>query len=113
MLTARAFCVHFTGGKKKMSPRSVKPSASRRVTFRFTGESGDVVTLHGSFNNWENEYRQFKESKGTPGEFTCVCVLKPGRYEYKFQVNGKWILDDLNPNVTANPFGSLNNCLEI
>ncbi len=96
-----------------MSKASGHAAGSRRVFFRYAGHAGDVVTLHGSFNGWSEPYRQFHAESGKEDHFVCLCVLRPGRYEYKYQVNGQWVLDETNPSVVANPFGSLNNLLEV
>ncbi len=52
------------------------------------------VVLTGSFNNWnENELVMDKTKSG----WQLPYVVAPGNYEYKFIVDGKWILDPLNP----------------
>ena len=33
--------------------------------------------------------------------YEIVMYLKPGYYEYKFIVNGNWILDETNPNFAS------------
>ena len=42
----------------------------------------------------------------------CVPV-SPGRYRYRLVVDGKWIQDPFNKYVESNPFGELNNVVEI
>ena len=38
----------------------------------------------------------------------AVLELPAGYYEYKFIIDGEWLLDDTNPNFSANDFGTLN-----
>ncbi len=53
-----------------------------------------VVVLTGTFNNWNtSELIMEKTETGWQVPF----VLAPGNYEYKFIVDGTWILDPRNP----------------
>jgi len=43
-----------------------------------------------------------------------MCLpLRPGRYRYRFVVDGKWMTDPHNSYVEANQFGELNNVIEV
>lgn len=68
-----------------------------QVTFRFTPDE-DVRTVHvaGSFNGWNPTARALERSGD---DFTTSLQLAPGRYEYKFVINGAdWRTDVDNPN---------------
>jgi len=69
---------------------SVKPNH----TFRLKGY-GDakIVSLSGNFNNWDKGGYTM-EHKGD--EWLISIQLKPGRYVYKFIVDGEWIQDPGN-----------------
>jgi len=43
---------------------------------------------------------------------TCITV-PPGRYRYRLVVDGEWIQDRFNSYVESNPFGELNNVVEV
>ncbi len=61
-------------------------------------ESAKEVYLSGSFNNWiPHELRMEKKS----GQWQLSYVLASGNYEYKFNVEGKWITDPDNLFVTG------------
>ena len=47
------------------------------------------------------------------GSWTKFFPLGPGRYEYKLIVDGRWVVDPLNPLRVANDSGSENSVLEI
>ena len=77
---------------------------ARRVTFRFrpASQSGaeapkiDAVYLAGSFNEW-NPTGQKMTGPDSEGDYTVEKDLTPGRYEYKFVVNGtEWRTDPGN-----------------
>ena len=39
--------------------------------------------------------------------------MPPGRYRYRLIVNGRWKQDPYNNYVESNPFGELNNVIEV
>lgn len=73
---------------------------------------GRTVAVAGSFNDWEPELNPMTDEKGD-GVYRCTLQLAPGCYEYKFVVDGEWVLDDGNPNFASNDFGTLNSVLNI
>lgn len=82
------------------------------VTFSFNASVNSEVFLAGSFNDWDSNSTQMLLNSQT-GNYELVLLLQPGYYEYKFIVNGNWILDETNPNFAANDFGTLNSVLNI
>jgi len=81
----------------------------RRVTFLYEDEPGKVVAVAGSFNEWLPD-KQLVDKSGD-GIYTGTMMLAPGTYEYKFVVNGEWVIDENNPNFVPNDIGSLNSQL--
>jgi hypothetical protein len=57
------------------------------------------VILSGSFNGWRQDELLMNKT-GTGWELPYT--LGPGNYEYKFQVDGKWISDPQNPLTVRN-----------
>ena len=69
---------------------AVKPNH----TFKLKGYAdANKVKLSGSFNNWAPD-GYILSHKGD--EWTISLYLKPGKYLYKFIVDGKWIRDPAN-----------------
>ena len=66
-----------------------------KVTFTYEGSASKVL-LAGSFNGWSGVSMT---KNGTT--FTYTYDLEPGMHEYKFVVDGNWISDPSNPNVTG------------
>ncbi len=85
-----------------MGTRAVK---RRRVKFRISADERSKVAVAGSFNGWDVNKHVLKR-KGDA--FELNVLLEPGRYEYKFVVNGIWCLDPERPDWATNEFGSLN-----
>lgn len=81
------------------------------VVFRLEGH-GDarVVGVAGAFNNW-NPKEASLERRG--GSWLGRVSLKPGRYLYKFVVDGRWILDPSNPDAEDDGEGHVNSLLVV
>jgi 1,4-alpha-glucan branching enzyme len=78
---------------------------------RFYAPAAKKVSLAGSFNNWDAKAHAAK--KDTKGNWTVKLNLKPGRYEYKFVVDGSWMNDPKCTSCVSNSFGSQNCVLDI
>ena len=84
----------------------------RKVIFVLPEKTGKKLFLVGSFNSWDIGVCAMEYSDAEDA-YMCVQMLAPGRYEYKFVCDGSWLLDESNPNFTANDFGTLNSVLEV
>ena len=84
---------------------------TKNVQFEFPAPAAQAVYLVGSFNNWEATHRMQKDKKGI---WKINLSLMPGRYEYRFLVDGKWENDPACPSSSCvpNEFGS-SNCVRI
>ena len=68
------------------------------------------VNVAGSFNGWNGDnFSMVKKD----GKWTFPIYLKPGKYSYKFLVDGKWILDPGNELWENNEYGTGNSVLWI
>ncbi|MCB1025083.1 MAG: hypothetical protein KDB79_11870, partial [Acidobacteria bacterium] len=66
----------------------------KKVTFVLKGfENAQNVNLAGDFNGWSRRTIRMKKGKGS---WTAEYEVEPGRYGYKFIVDGKWINDPAN-----------------
>ena len=72
----------------------------------------EKVLIAGDFNNWSPMSTPMI-NRGRPGEFWMCLPLQPGRYRYRFVVDGKWMTDPHNTCVETNQFGELNNIVEV
>ena len=69
-----------------------------------------AVIITGSFNDWSPDgYRMQKKE----GKWILPITLQPGKYTYKFIVDGKWILDPDNKLWEQNEYGTGNSILWI
>jgi 1,4-alpha-glucan branching enzyme len=101
-----------------MHKRHNRPSAVTRpvakeveqVEFVFEMAEANSVAVAGTFNDWDP--RRTPMRKNPDGVWTTAVSLVPGRYEYRFVVDGKWISDPKAPSIT-NAFGGTNSILEV
>ncbi len=97
--------------KKTMKP-SARTAGAKRVTFQVTASAKSEVFLAGSFNRWDPKRHPMKDTRGI-GTYTITLVLPKGEYEYKFVVNGTWMVDPECQNWVRNPFGTLNSVIRV
>jgi len=82
----------------------------KRFTFKLHAPDAERVSLAGDFNAWDPEKHPLKKSSA--GLWKKMVSLAPGRYEYRFMVDGEWRNDPACTTCSPNPFGS-NNCVLI
>lgn len=86
-------------------------SRSKSMEFKLYAPQAKKVSLAGSFNSWNAKKHMAK--KDLRGNWTAKVDLKPGRYEYKFFVDGNWINDPRCNSCVPNAFGSQNCVIEV
>lgn len=94
-----------------MALKNRKAPKRRRVSFRLEAAEAREVFLAGDFNGWDKTKHPM--ARGKDGFWTKTLVLEPGRYGYKFIVDGEWQRDPVNPEVAENPFGTLNSIMTV
>jgi Glycogen recognition site of AMP-activated protein kinase/Domain of unknown function (DUF3471) len=87
------------------------PSLKGNTTFRLKGHpNARVVAVAGSFNEW-NQSQVLCGKEGE--EWVCRIDLAPGKYTYKFIIDGDWILDPANPDTEEDERGFTNSVLVV
>jgi enterochelin esterase-like enzyme len=94
---------------KKMPPPV--PILTGNITFKLSGHTdAEAVAIYGSFNNWiQTRNYCAKESDG----WICRVDLAPGKYTYKFLVDGVGMNDPANPLTEDDQDGSKNSVIVI
>jgi CubicO group peptidase (beta-lactamase class C family) len=88
---------------------ALAPSLQGNTTFRLKGYAdAKIVNLTGTFNDWKPAAIVCGKEAA---EWVCRVELKPGKYLYKFIVDGDWILDPANPATEADGRGNTNSVL--
>ncbi len=84
----------------------------RKVQFRLAASPGSMVFVAGTFNGWDPRANPLKESP-PGGAYAATVPLLPGRYEYKFVINGDWRIDPSAAEAVSNGLGSKNSVIII
>jgi len=87
------------------------PSLTGTAVFHVPGSAGaKIVAVAGSFNGWNQSQFLFAR---IDGEWVCRINLPPGRYLYKFIVDGNWIVDPANKVTERDGRGNVNSVLTV
>jgi len=84
----------------------------KTVSFEFRGDPDLEVFLAGSFNDWDFSGLRLVDSDRS-GVYRISMELPCGKHEYKFLINGRWIVDPANPSQVPNVVGSMNSVIEV
>ena len=88
-----------------MKTRTKSP-AKGCVCLRLTHPTAQQVCIAGSFNDWHPGATPM--IRLNEGEWAKELALSPGRYEYRFVVDGQWADDPAAMELIPNPFGTAN-----
>jgi chromosome partitioning protein len=88
------------------SPRPTAPKTTADgVLFAIEAPDAHRVQLAGDFNGWALEGN---EMTPTGTVWTRVLKLQPGRYRYRYVVDGDWRSDPMNGQIEPSPYGGHN-----
>ena len=96
------------------APGAPPPTAPRPtpdgVMFALEAPEARTVQLAGDFNGWRVDGSEMHPAGRV---WTKVVPLVPGRYCYRYVVDGRWQSDPLNPAVEPAPFGGYNSIVVV
>jgi 1,4-alpha-glucan branching enzyme len=78
------------------------------VSFHYFDLTAREVAIAGSFNYWQP---QPLHKRGE--DWFLELILPPGKYEYRFLIDGEWKDDPLAAAYVKNPYGTLNSVLMV
>lgn len=84
----------------------------KRCLFSLVAPRAKDVLLAGDFTDWEKEPLVMDRMKPRSRTFAVVVDLAPGRYEYKFIVDGEWRTDP-KADSAPNEFGGENSVISV
>lgn len=87
-------------------------NTSQGLLFVHPNTQARQVAIAADFNNWQPSLTPMRRD-GDLGVWQACVPVPPGRYRYRLVIDGQWIQDPYNTIVEANPFGELNNIVEI
>ena len=81
------------------------------VCLELTRPTAQEVCIAGSFNDWHPNVTPM--IRLNDGKWVKELTLSPGRYEYRFVVDGEWVDDPAARELIPNPFGTPNAVLVV
>jgi 1,4-alpha-glucan branching enzyme len=110
--------IRAAGERKCAVTKKHESKQSRTTRFACRAPAAQLVFLAGSFNGWKPDATPMV--KDAEGNWSVAVDLEPGRYEYKFVVDGNWCCepgcDDRTyqgPDCVANECGTQNRVIEV
>jgi len=97
--------------KRKVVKSTQGKAQRKRVTLALSAPDAGAVYLMGDFNQWNQKVHPMKQEKD--GTWKKTIMVQPGKYEYRFLVDGKWRNDPSNDQICPNCYGTQNNVLEV
>lgn len=84
---------------------------SQRVRIEFHHKQAQAVFIGGTFNDWHPSVTPMTALG--EGRWVKELSLPPGRYEYRFVVDGEWMSDPAAADSLPNSHGSCNSVLNV
>ena len=97
------------GQAEKTEEVKSDPSSKNKIKFKYYNPKAKEVKLTGDFNSW----RLRSMAKGKDGIWAVAVDLAPGRYAYKYVVDGQYIKDNKNPKSEPDGYGGERSVLEV
>jgi len=88
--------------KLKEHIKDVGVAQSKQVPLFWCGMAESVQVM-GTFDGWSQVEQLSPEYTGSYTKFSTTLMLRPGRYEIKFLVDGEWHLSPEFPTVGEGP----------
>ena len=94
--------------KNRPVPDAAPGTEATHVRFDRIFPDAKEVSIAGSFNGWQPAASPMERFGMGCAQWKVDLHLKPGRYEYRFVVDGNWTDDPFARTFVPNPFGTRN-----
>lgn len=85
-----------------MKPKKI----GKKIEFEYYAPQAQEVQLAGTFNGWNPAETPLKKERD--GKWKTSLALPPGRYEYRYFIDGSWENDQRPVECAPNSFGTWN-----
>jgi chromosome partitioning protein len=87
------------------------PGSNGQSIFAARFPGARVVRVAGDFNDWQ--VGRGVMTRGSNDVWSCSLPVAPGKYRYRFVVDGRWTNDPTNQQLEQNDYGEFNNVLVV
>ncbi len=91
--------------------QTVAASPTVYVRVALLHPEAESVTIAGDFNGWDPQGLPLR--RAGDGLWTLTIPLKPGRYQYMYRVDGRWVTDPLASEFSPDGFGAENAVMDV
>lgn len=84
----------------------------KEVLFSINAPNAREIYVVGDFNDWKTD-DVARLAKFDDGKWAKKLDLQPGRYKYKFVVDGEWVVDSQNNEREQNSFGTFDSIIKL
>ncbi len=100
-------------GLKEILPYELGPKRiNNEIIFQYFAPEAAQVQLAGDFTDWDST-KNIALNKNSNNVWETSIRIDPGNYRYKFIVDGKWVTDPFNPEVSLEEKGIKNSKISI
>ncbi len=99
------------GNERETNDCAAEAASQEARGIRLGGAQAEQVLVTGTFCDWQTDSCVLKKDK--KGVWRTTLSLIPGRYEYRFLVDGAWRDDPSCTERVPNPFGAENCVLHV
>jgi 1,4-alpha-glucan branching enzyme len=96
---------------KKIRGSISRPIHREEVELTCRAQEAKKIFIAGTFNDGNTKLTPMK--KGKDGTWRVKIKLSPGRYEYKYFVDGVWAADFPGADSAPNSFGTYNRVVSV
>jgi chromosome partitioning protein len=100
----------FDTGQADIPLPSAPVPTAEGVLFTLKAPEAQRVQIAGDFNSWEPAVNEMEFSNGV---WRAIISLTPGKYKYRYVVDGDWKTDPLNPEVERSPYGDYDSVIDL
>ncbi len=102
----------FTNATEEAEERPLTAPETRETIFFINTPNAKDVFIAGEFNQWKIG-AESRLSRLDNGIWEKRVALNPGKYRYKFVVDGEWLMDMKNSEKEPNPYGSFDSVIKL
>jgi chromosome partitioning protein len=110
ILSEEAHLVEETGKRARVPVPTEREE--KAIVFTIEAPPNARVQIAGDFNGWKPEVLHFTDRRGTPA-WQKLFTLKPGKYQYKYLIDGQWTTDPENKEIADDSVGGSNSVVRV
>ena len=109
--TDKADVVEIAHNRQRNTAKADQSGRGQTVVMEFVSNGIEKLQLAGEFNDWVPD--KDVDTQIEKGVIRKIINVKPGKYQYRLIIDGKWQKDSSNPYQILNEYGEVNSLLYV